>query len=983
MYLLQLVTLFICSIGICSLVKKPFQFFAALALALFFNLQFLSFYINGTFINDQFLLHLHLEDIGSVMGNFYTEAILLLIGIGLLTGLNVFLAQLIQKQAMPKPTVRYLAIAGMLAILFLPKGILNTMFSSSLFDSKTDVVFDQALRETGIDPFRYIKPSDVRATAGKNIIVIYLESMELGFLEGSLKPLTPNLNKLRQEMNFYTMPQDPGSDWSAAAIYTGLSGIPAFFSFGSGGNRIFQKTKSTTIAGVGHVLEKAGYQRQFLLGKKEFSGLDEMLIAQRFQARSEVDFDQKYPSSPWGLHDLDLFNEAKKAVRAYKKSSQPFALYLATIGTHAPDGIYDPRIEGFVPSQESQLKRMVRATDQMIGDFIEFLKEEQMMDNTTLYILPDHLLMGSQARIVNEFSANRSLYLLTNSQAALPPKVQKRGLHQIDLPQVILTGANVKHNALFLTDFIEKQDIEGALLEQKKSLQQVNESAVRGDNFQNGFTVQFGGNTLMISSDEHQVPIKWEGAEDQVLCVQLDHKFRIQSHSFTNLYQAFNVESIKNGPVLVIDKQDEQWYGALRYGDKKIVSKMGTSELSFSGEDIQLLRSWPYSKDLYELPPNPQYLSSQPTLYVTSSASGNPQLRHPTAIRLDHMAFPIQRSGLYLYQNEGVSFYKPDASGINNLYNQVSALIQKGSFFVLLKNQCESIAANKSMAQLFPRLNDIPDHWAYIAYGENGSYSEHSDPRTLSFSFPITTVRPNKQQDIARWRRDRSRFIAHAGGAIDGLYYTNSLEALNQSYANGFRYFELDILQTTDGHFVAAHDWVGWKQKTKYAGNTPVSLEVFKRNPLHGTYAPLDMPAINDWFKNHPDAYLVTDKINNPVAFSKAFIDPKRLIMELFSWDAVEQGARIKELTVMPSEGILKEKRNNLLTVLQNYQIDRITISRRSLQQEKGFYNELARAGIKIFVYHLNQYDYRDEQYVLQYDFPVAYGMYADYWSFD
>ena len=49
------------------------------------------------------------------------------------------------------------------------------------------------------------------------------------------------------------------------------------------------------------------------------------------------------------------------------------------------------------------------------------------------------------------------------------------------------------------------------------------------------------------------------------------------------------------------------------------------------------------------------------------------------------------------------------------------------------------------------------------------------------------------------------RFIAHAGGRIEGMNYTNSLEALNNSYKNGFRLFELDIIETSDGEFVAAH----------------------------------------------------------------------------------------------------------------------------------------------------------------------------------
>ncbi len=56
-------------------------------------------------------------------------------------------------------------------------------------------------------------------------------------------------------------------------------------------------------------------------------------------------------------------------------------------------------------------------------------------------------------------------------------------------------------------------------------------------------------------------------------------------------------------------------------------------------------------------------------------------------------------------------------------------------------------------------------------------------------------------------RYDINRFIAHAGGEIDGHTYTNSLEALNLNYKKGFRLFELDIHETSDHKYVAVHDW--------------------------------------------------------------------------------------------------------------------------------------------------------------------------------
>lgn len=46
--------------------------------------------------------------------------------------------------------------------------------------------------------------------------------------------------------------------------------------------------------------------------------------------------------------------------------------------------------------------------------------------------------------------------------------------------------------------------------------------------------------------------------------------------------------------------------------------------------------------------------------------------------------------------------------------------------------------------------------------------------------------------------------IAHAGGGINGLSYSNSIEALDLNYDKGFRIFELDFSWTSEGQSVFA-----------------------------------------------------------------------------------------------------------------------------------------------------------------------------------
>jgi len=110
--------------------------------------------------------------------------------------------------------------------------------------------------------------------------------------------------------------------------------------------------------------------------------------------------------------------------------------------------------------------------------------------------------------------------------------------------------------------------------------------------------------------------------------------------------------------------------------------------------------------------------------------------------------------------------------------------------------------------------------------------------------------------------------IAHAGGAIDGNAYTNSREAIERNYAYGTRLFELDFDLTSDGHWVAAHDWPNWKMQTGYKGDLPPSRDDYMSTPrkykkvswsIEGEYNAVDMEWLNSFLESHSDAFIVTD----------------------------------------------------------------------------------------------------------------------------
>lgn len=71
-------------------------------------------------------------------------------------------------------------------------------------------------------------------------------------------------------------------------------------------------------------------------------------------------------------------------------------------------------MEEFILPKNSDLEFMAAATDYMIKDFMDYLKAINVLENTVIYIFPDHLKMGD-AKLFDG-TGNRGLFVLTNAK---------------------------------------------------------------------------------------------------------------------------------------------------------------------------------------------------------------------------------------------------------------------------------------------------------------------------------------------------------------------------------------------------------------------------------------------------------------------------------------------------------------------------------------------------------------------------------------
>ncbi len=122
--------------------------------------------------------------------------------------------------------------------------------------------------------------------------------------------------------------------------------------------------------------------------------------------------------------------------------------------------------------------------------------------------------------------------------------------------------------------------------------------------------------------------------------------------------------------------------------------------------------------------------------------------------------------------------------------------------------------------------------------------------------------------------------IVHAGGAIDGVVGTNSLEALDESYEKGYRFLELDFLLSSDGIPVCLHDWSAFYSSS--LGSTPITAEEFSKVKIYNRFTSVTIDSLCEWLKTHPDAYIITDvKDDNVTALRTIAWDHPEIVSRL------------------------------------------------------------------------------------------------------
>ena len=269
----------------------------------------------------------------------------------------------------------------------------------------------------------YADPKKVSIEAPENkqnLIYIYVESLESSLFSlengGNFNSsVIPNLEELAlNNVNFSNKNSlggayvPYGSGWTIAGMVGSTAGVPLKLPFGSndytGGGKFLPGVYS-----LGEVLKDFGYHNYLLIGSDaEFGGRKAYFtyhgdyeIYDYNYAKENGWIDEDYYEW-WGYEDKKLYEFAKNVLSDISKE-EPFNFTMLTADTHATDGYVDETCENVY---NQKYLNAYNCTDKMLISFINWIKEQDFYENTTIVIVGDHLTM--QGSIFDLFDADES-----------------------------------------------------------------------------------------------------------------------------------------------------------------------------------------------------------------------------------------------------------------------------------------------------------------------------------------------------------------------------------------------------------------------------------------------------------------------------------------------------------------------------------------------------------------------------------------------
>ena len=304
-------------------------------------------------------------------------------------------------------------------------------------------IADYAANSGAVSSFideNYVDPAGTELTfpeQKRNLIYIFLESMETTYADeengGAFSEnYIPELTELAEENEDFSG-ADAGlnggtaltsTTWTAAALFGQTTGLPLSIPI-DGNSMDTQESFLPGVTSLGDILEQQGYRQTFMIGSDgNFGGRSLYFtdhgnydIKDYYYYQSQGKFDKDYWVW-WGFEDQKLFEYAKEELTALAAQDQPFNFTLLTVDTHFEDGY----VCGLCGNEhgENQYGNVLSCSSWQIKEFVEWIRQQDFYENTTIVISGDHPTMDKDFCEGIDDAYERKVYTAYINSAVTP-----------------------------------------------------------------------------------------------------------------------------------------------------------------------------------------------------------------------------------------------------------------------------------------------------------------------------------------------------------------------------------------------------------------------------------------------------------------------------------------------------------------------------------------------------------------------------------
>ncbi|OYY91616.1 MAG: phosphatidylglycerol--membrane-oligosaccharide glycerophosphotransferase, partial [Methylophilales bacterium 16-45-7] len=246
----------------------------------------------------------------------------------------------------------------------------------------------------------YVYPEkvEIRAIAPKNLVLIYVESLETSYQNEALfgKNLLAKLDALGG-VSFDQFRQAPGTGWTIAGITATQCGLPLKSVSLYDGNGVGENIKSFLPRAIclGDILHEFGYYNVYMGSDAlAFSGKGKFFEDHHYDeifGREELKGSlSKQQMNYWGLYDDTLLKQAKARLAQLHASKKRFNFVITTIDTHGPKGFYSSRCQ---KEGVKNFAGIVECSSNNVAEFVQWMRARGYLKNTQVVIMGDHLAM--------------------------------------------------------------------------------------------------------------------------------------------------------------------------------------------------------------------------------------------------------------------------------------------------------------------------------------------------------------------------------------------------------------------------------------------------------------------------------------------------------------------------------------------------------------------------------------------------------------